>query len=102
MAKFKIIDPTRRQLMRVLQPYRAHLTREAGRGGWDMARETVIYWFAHTYHGGQWSNLYSVLSTSPYRPGRLENGVDPDSWEGDMFKALVNHYFKKGAKSEYI
>jgi hypothetical protein len=33
MTKFKIIDPTRRELMRVLQPYRAHLTREAGRAG---------------------------------------------------------------------
>lgn len=98
MNKFKIVDPTRRELMRVLQPYRARITREEGRGGWDMGREAVIYWFAHAYHGGQWSHLYSVLSTSPYRPGRLENGVNPDSWEGDMFQALVNYFFQKGAK----
>ena len=95
MTKFKIADPTRRELMRVLQPYRACITREADRDGWDMARETAIYWFAYTYHGGQWSNLYSVLSTSPYRPGRLESGVDQDSWEGYLFEVLVNHYFKK-------
>ena len=25
----------------------------------------AIYWFANDWHGGQSSNLYSVLSTSP-------------------------------------
>jgi hypothetical protein len=76
-------DPTRRELMRALQPYRATFTSEWGRDGWDMARESVIYWFGYRYHGGQWSNLYSVLSTSPYRPGRLESGPEVD--EGTMF-----------------
>lgn len=96
MAKFKIVDPTRRELMRILQPYRDAITRENGRDGWDMAREAAIFWFAYSHHGGQWSNLYSVLSTSPYRPGRLESGVDPDSWEGYLFEALVGHFFKGG------
>jgi hypothetical protein len=50
--------------------------------------EVAIYWFAMYWHGGQSSNLYSVLSTSPYSPGpmgRLES-------EGDsvhmMYEAL--------------
>lgn len=42
----------------------------------DDSAEIAIYWFANHYHGGQWSELYSILSTSPYRPGpmgKLEN-----------------------------
>ena len=34
--------------------------------------EAAIYWFASDYHSGQWSELYSILSTSEYRPGRME------------------------------
>ena len=39
--------------------------------GEDMSDEieVAIYWFAMYWHGGQSSNLYSVLSTSPYHPG---------------------------------
>ena len=40
----------------------------------EMDRECAIYWFANDYHGGQGSNLYSVLSTSEYWPGPIERG----------------------------
>ena len=35
--------------------------------------EEAIYWFANDYHSGQWSNLYSALSTSIFSPGRCAN-----------------------------
>lgn len=37
--------------------------------------EAAIYWFASDYHSGQWSDLYSILSTSEYRPGRMETSA---------------------------
>jgi hypothetical protein len=42
--------------------------------------EVAIYYFACHYHGGQWSNLYSALSTSPYSPGPISTLES----EGDM------------------
>ena len=57
----------------------------------DFDIEAAIYWFAANWHGGQWSNLYSVLSTSQYHPGALENGVDPDSTAGDLYRELESN-----------
>lgn len=31
----------------------------------------ACYWFASGWHGGQFSSLYSALSTSPYSPGPM-------------------------------
>jgi hypothetical protein len=36
--------------------------------------EAAIYWYAHDYHKGQNSNLYSALLTSKYKPGRFYTG----------------------------
>lgn len=47
----------------------------------------AIYWFANDYHSGQSSNLYSVLSTSPYSPGPLER--EPTGWAADLYATLV-------------
>lgn len=52
--------------------------------------EEAIYWFAYNYHSGQWSNLYSALSTSQYRPSPLANGPDEHSVYG--YTALKNYY----------
>jgi hypothetical protein len=38
--------------------------------------EGAIYWFSSDWHGGQWSNLYSALSTSDYRPGPCARWAD--------------------------
>lgn len=47
----------------------------------------AIYWFANDWHGGQNSNLYSVLSTSPFRPSPLASG--PESPADELYDALV-------------
>jgi len=74
-------DPTREEMTEFLA------TQTCGE---DMSDEieVAIYWFAMYWHGGQSSNLYSVLSTSPYHPGmngRLEGESDTVQ---DMFDAL--------------
>ena len=53
--------------------------------------EEAIYWFAANYHEGQWSDLYSILSTSDFRPGRLSNGPEQGMCEM-MYDALVEKY----------
>jgi len=84
----KIQDPTKEEMMQFLQ------TQSGGDDGWQDEAEVAIYWFASDYHGGQSSNLYSVLSTSPFSPGRLSNGIES---EGDemarmFYDALVSQY----------
>jgi len=51
--------------------------------------EVAIYWFANFYHGGQSSNLYSVLSTSRFSPGPIARGPEPQSMEEMMYEDLV-------------
>jgi len=51
--------------------------------------EVAIYWFANFYHGGQSSNLYSVLSTSRFSPGPIAKGPEPHSSEEMMYEDLV-------------
>jgi len=61
-------DPTHREMFDFLA---------AQAGGEEDVRfdiEEAIYWFANNYHSGQWSNLYSALSTSEFKPSRLSNG----------------------------
>lgn len=41
---------------------------------WEFDREEAIYWFSANWHSGQWSNLYSALSVSEFRPSPLANG----------------------------
>jgi hypothetical protein len=62
-------DPTRNEMLTFLcgfYPYEAE----------QFDREEAIYWFAYAWHSGQASNLYSALSTSPYRPGAMANGPE--------------------------
>ncbi len=85
-----IQDPTKEEMVQFL-------TREFGRMADDKQAfrfdmEGAIYWFASHYHGGQWSNLYSALSTSHFRPGPSVNGPEKDSMEEDMYKALEAEY----------
>ena len=60
-------DPTREEML-------AHLDSQGFNqksGYMDFDREAAMYWFASDWHGGQWTNLYSVLSTSEYSPGLM-------------------------------
>ncbi len=78
-------DPTREECLEVL----AATVPDAD----EFDRETALYWFAADYHGGQWTNLYSMLSTSRYRPGRMESGPEEDTASADCYAALVAEYF---------
>lgn len=42
----------------------------------EFSREEALYWWCADHHEGQWSESYSVLSTSPFRPGPLSNGPE--------------------------
>ncbi len=61
-------DPTREEMLEFLNacPFADEQD--------EFDREEAIYWFASNYHGGQSSNLYSALSTSPYNPGPIARG----------------------------
>jgi len=56
--------------------------------------ECAIYWFCNDYHTGQSSNLYSILSTSDYKPGSMETSVlDTDNNLAiAMYETLVTCY----------
>lgn len=82
----KIQDPTKEEMM-------AYLKQQYGREeGWQDEAEVAIYWFANFYHGGQSSNLYSALSTSPFNPGPIARGPQRDSMEEMMYKDLVYQF----------
>ena len=75
-----MFDPTREEMVSLLES----TFRE-----YDVADlEQAIYFFAMEYHGGQDSNLYSALSTSPYKPGACQYEINGEI-STDMFMALV-------------
>lgn len=81
-----MIDPTKAEMLAALE------TAFKGCEFDEFDTEGAIYWFAADYHGGQWSNLYSALSTSPYRPGACESGPEDGSTAADMFEHLVREF----------
>lgn len=82
-------DPTKKEMMNFLKDI------YGGEDSWEDDAEVAIYWFANDYHGGQWSNLYSVLSTSPFKPGRNSNGPEEDTLEENMYEDLVSEFGNK-------
>lgn len=64
--------------------------------------EIAMYWFANHYHGGQWSNLYSVLSTSRFRPGPIARGPEKGSAEEMMYEDLVLHFAPSSEEAKEI
>ena len=84
LVEGKIQDPTRDEMMKFLHDQFGRY----GEEGFADSAEVAMYWFANHYHGGQWSNLYSVLSTSQFSPGPIANGPQPESMEADMYQAL--------------
>ena len=94
-------DPTRAQMLRALVRAFSWLRDDQGDTGWKFDVEAAIYWFAYNWHSGQWSNLYSALSVSKYKPGALCRGVEFGSTQGDMYQYLVNTFcprIPEGAK----
>jgi hypothetical protein len=88
LLESKIQDPTKREMLSHL---RIAFGPEIASEYRDDA-EIAMYWFANFNHGGQSSNLYSVLSNSYYSPGRLARG--PES-EGDFVKILYDELENK-------
>jgi len=85
-SESKIQDPTKEEMMLYIkQQY-------GGESGWEDDAEVAIYWFSNFYHGGQWSNLYSALSTSPFNPGPIARGPQKDSMEEMMYRDLVSQF----------
>lgn len=76
-------DPTREEMLDALADTWNLSSDEEGEDNAVIA----MRWFANDYHGGQDSNLYSVLSTSPYNPGPCVSGPDE---EGDMVVAMYD------------
>ena len=79
-------DPTREDMLAVLLPQFPGV--EADEGDYEIA----MYWFAMYWHGGQSSNLYSVLSTSPYNPGPIGRLEGENCLVHHMYDALEAEY----------
>jgi hypothetical protein len=73
-------DPTRNEMLAFLI--------EQFPDGDEFDREEAIYWFANDYHSGQWSELYSALSTSLFNPGQIANGPEPESMGEMLYQEL--------------
>src|ERR1035437_2053738 len=81
-----ISDPTKEEMLQFLQ-------QQFGREEvFEGDAEAAMYWFANFNHGGQFSNLYSVLSSSEYTPGRIANGPEKNSSEEMMYQSLESRF----------
>jgi len=91
-------DPTKEEMEAFLKQEFMNVVDSPEVIDFDIA--AAIYWFANHYHGGQWSNLYSALSTSDYKPGRMHTGIGDDQSQTaiDMYQALVDKYGGKSAE----
>ena len=81
------MDPTREEMLTFLTRF------ESGED--EIDREEAIYWFAHDWHSGQWSNLYSALSTSPFQPDPFANGPEKGSMGEQLYSELEAQYTGK-------
>lgn len=96
-----MLDPTRDELLKFLESKYSecggeelHTDAEAEADDHDgcgcrFEIECAAYWLATHYHGGQWSNLYSALSVSEYRPGAAESDL-PDDLDADDCERVVD------------
>lgn len=81
-----IKDPSKEEMFQYLQ------SQYGNEEGFEDSAEVAMYWFANFNHGGQSSNLYSVLSTSPFNPGPISRGPEPDSMEEMMYQSLEDKF----------
>ena len=81
-------DPSRDEMIE-------HIRKVYGREADEFDIEEAIYWFATDYHGGQSSNLYSALSTSEYRPGRMSSGPEEGSMGEMIYSELADTFSPK-------
>ncbi len=81
-------DPTRESMERVL----LELAQAFGLEDCEFDVQEAIHWFASHYHAGQWSNLYSALSTSQFHPGPLANGPEPETTAELLYAELEERF----------
>lgn len=55
----------------------------------------ALYWFALEWHGGQFSKLYSILSTLDYRPSRLAHKPKEDFFGGGYGPNLASELYAR-------
>lgn len=87
-----LTDPTKREM-------KLHLGRQWKKllgPSWEDDAEIAIYWYANDYHGGQFSNLYSTLSTSPYNPGPYSTKESEGGMVAEMYADLESQFGKVG------
>lgn len=91
----RFTDPTRAEMLReLIRAFR--WTRDGRRDDcWKFDVEEAIYHFASNYYGGQWTNLYSAMCASPYRPGATQRELEVGSMSFDMMMHLVNTFCPK-------
>lgn len=88
-------DPTKEEILSFLlnDPATKHVIDD------ESSVEEALYYIAYNYHTGQFSNLYSILSTSQYRPSMSFTGdIYADSHyniSADIYDAIVSFMFSK-------
>jgi hypothetical protein len=82
-------DPTREEMVKAV--IGSFLKNMMSPDELNYSLEIAIYWFSHDWHSGISSNLYSVLSTSEYRPGRMETGIGHEG--NESAETIYNHLF---------
>jgi len=91
-----IQDPTKEEMLNYLQSLYGQ------EEGFVDDAEVAMYWFANSYHGGQSSNLYSVLSNSRFNPGPIAKGPEPHSSEEMMYEDLVVKFFPTSKEGQEL
>lgn len=81
-------DPSREEMLQYLSS-----TPFAHEDGFNDDAEIAMYWYAHDHHSGQSSDLYSVLSTSPYSPGPMRRSVEGEGGAAEMLYGELVHHF---------
>ena len=87
-------DPTKEEMLNFLKEKFKGLIDPMSVEDNEFDMVQAIYFFAREYHGGQWSNLYSTLSTSNFSPNpRLKDIYETgDEQSIMMYEALVDRY----------
>lgn len=60
--------------------------------GWQDSAEIAIYWFAVHHYMGMGDELYTIISTSPYSPGRVMTLAKEDEIVRGMYDDLEAAY----------
>lgn len=89
------MDPTLKQCLKVLSPYKGEYLGDIACYKMDVCAS--LYCFARDYHCGQWSNLYSIIGwlyNYGFRPGYNLDVVQEDGIAKMMYDDLVYHFSK--------